>query len=246
MAGARTPPPRLRVEPRLKQGPASSPRPQPLATKPNTTKSAMKVTWARQSDRFFPNLPKPRLPRFNLGRNFNFNFNLGFDLSGFSMSDRAVITAGVMMAVASASFATYMVSTDHSHPQFNGVDHLMIFAQQGHSATEPLIARVPGSPDNDDQGIDYAPTGAIPGGSDAPPEPLYKLPSVNAPEEVILKDFTLRGVSGNVAMVDGPDGLYRLQTGSALPGGGEVLAIEWRRGTFVVVTTRGIIEEAQP
>ena len=149
------------------------------------------------------------------------------------------------MAVASASFATYMVTTDHSHPQFNGVDHLMIFAQQGRSPTEPLIARVPGAPDNN-QGIDYTPTGAIPGGSDAPPTPLYKLPSVNAPEEVIIKDFTLRGVSGNVAMVEGPDGLYRLETGSTLPGGGEVLAIEWRKGTFVVVTTRGIIEEAQP
>ena len=125
----------------------------------------MKVTRAGQSDRFFPNVPRPRLPRLNLGRNFHLNFNL----SGFSMSDRAVISAGVMMAVASASFATYMVATDHSHPQFNGVDHLMIFAQQGRSPTEPLIARVPGAPDNDDQGIDYTPTGAIPGGSHAPP-----------------------------------------------------------------------------
>ncbi len=241
MAGAKTSPPRLRVEPRLKQGAASSPRTQPLNTKLNT-KLTMNVTRAGQADRFFPSVPRPRLPRFNLGRGFNFNF----DLSGFSVSDRAVITGGVMMAVASASFATYMVSTDHSNPQFNGVDHLMIFAQQGRSPTEPLIARVPGAPDSDDQGIDYSPTGAIPGGSDAPPTPLYKLPSVNAPEEVILKDFTLRGVSGNVAMVDGPDGLYRLETGSALPGGGEVLAIEWRKGTFVVVTTRGIIEEAQP
>ncbi len=236
MAGAKRSPPRLRVEPRLKQGAASSPRTQPLNTKLNTN-----MTRAGQADRFFPNVPRPRL---NLGRNFNFHLN--FNLSSFSMSDRAVISAGVMMAVASATFATYMVSTDHSHPQFNGVDHLMIFAQEGRSSTEPLIARVPGAPDSDDQGIDYTPTGAIPGGSDAPPAPLYKLPSVNAPEEVILKDFTLRGVSGNVAMVDGPDGLYRLETGSALPGGGEVLAIEWRRGTFVVVTTRGIIEEAQP
>lgn len=238
MAGAKTSPPRLRVEPRLKQAAASSPKTQPGQAQSLKTKLTMKETRAGQADRFFPNAPRPRL---NLARNFKFNFSL----AGFSMSDRAVISAGVMMAVASASFATYMVSTDHSHPYFNGVDHLMIFAQQGRSPTQPLIARVPGAPDND-QGIDYTPTGAIPGGSDAPPNPLYQLPSVNATEEVIMKDFTLRGVSGNVAMVEGPDGLYRLETGSTLPGGGEVLAIEWRKGTFVVVTTRGIIEEAQP
>ncbi|HEY1736768.1 MAG TPA: hypothetical protein VGG12_08980 [Methylovirgula sp.] len=214
----------------------------------------MKMARLAQSDRFFPTAPRPP---FNLSRyldfgrrlNLNFNFNLrSFDLNSFSVSDRAIVTAGIMMAVSSASFATYMVSSDRSHPQFNGADHLMIFAQQGQSATEPIIARVPGAPDtgDDDQGIDYAPTGAIPGSSDNPPGPLYKLPSVNAPEEIVLKDFILRGVSGNVAMVDGPNGLIRLETGSNLPGGGQVLSIEWRKGTFVVTTTRGIIEEAQP
>ncbi len=63
-----------------------------------------------------------------------------------------------------------------------------------------------------------------------PPQPLYTLPSINAPKEEVVKDFTLRGVSGNVAMVEGPDGLYRLETGETLPGGGRVVAIEWRQG----------------
>lgn len=185
-----------------------------------------------RADRFFPQQPQRPLQKLSL--------------SNFSIGDRAVISAGVMMAVASASFATFMVASDHSRPRFNGTEHLMIFAQQGHSSTQPLMARVPGAPDPSDQGIDYTATGAIPGGSDEPPEPHYVLPSINAPEEVVIKDFTLRGVSGNVAMVDGPNGLYRLETGSALPGGGRVLSIEWRKGRFVVVTTRGVIQEAQP
>lgn len=210
--------PRLRAKPRQDQ-PAG----------PSLRIQRLRMTHA---DRFFPRHVQKPLQRLNF--------------AGFSSGDRAVITAGIMMAVASASFATYMVATDNSHPRFNGADHLMIFAQQGHGLNQPLIARVPGAPDDNDQGIDYTATGAIPGGSDEPQGPRYVLPSINAPEEIILKDFTLRGVSGNIAIVDGPNGLYRLETGSALPGGGQVLSIEWRKGTFVVVTSRGIIQEAQP
>lgn len=210
--------PRLRAKPRQDQ-PAT----------PSLRIQRLRMT---RADRFFPQQAQKPLHWLNL--------------SSFSSGDRAVISAGIMMAVASASFATYMVASDHSHPRFNGADHLMIFAQPGHGLDQPLIARVPGAPDDGDRGIDYTATGAIPGGSDDSQGPRYVLPSINAPEEIILKDFTLRGVSGNIAIVDGPDGLYRLETGSALPGGGRVLSIEWRKGTFVVVTTRGIIQEAQP
>jgi hypothetical protein len=208
--------PRLRMKPRQEQQP------------PSLRIQRLRMT---RADRFFPQQAQRPLqwPSFR----------------SFSSGDRAVISVGIMMAVASASFATFMVVSDHSHPRFNGADHLMIFAQPGHGLDQPLVARVPGAPDDNDQGIDYTATGAIPG-SDEPQDPRYVLPSINAPKEIILKDFTLRGVSGNVAIVDGPDGLYRLETGTALPGGGRVLSIEWRQGTFVVVTTRGVIEEAQP
>ncbi|MGB8279262.1 MAG: hypothetical protein WCF20_15200 [Methylovirgula sp.] len=155
-----------------------------------------------------------------------------------------MITAGVLTAVASASFATYMVTTDHPHPMFGGVEHLMIFAQPSRSSSLPLIARGPATAD--DQGVDFAATGAIPEESKPPAPPPYTLPAVNSHQEEIVKDFTLRGVSGNVAVVEGADGIYRVEPGSMLPGGSRVLSIEWRQGKFVVVTTQGIIREALP
>jgi hypothetical protein len=163
-----------------------------------------------------------------------------------SLGDRFVILTGIAMAVSSASFATYMVTTDHSHPVFNGAEHLMLFAQPSRGSQHPLIARVPGGPAIlQDQGIDYTSTGSIPGHTNAPTVPRYKIPSVDAPQGAILSDFILRGVAGNVAMIETPNGMYRLEVGSELPGGGKILSIEWLGGRFVVVTTRGIIRESQ-
>jgi hypothetical protein len=119
----------------------------------------------------------------------------------------------------------------------------MIFAQPKRGLAQPLIARVGGPAD--DQGIDFGTTGTIPDNGKVAGPPSYTLPAVH-PEEEIISDFTLRGVSGDVAMVEDADGIYRVKIGSELPGGGRVLAIEWREGRFVVLTTRGIIREAQP
>lgn len=164
-----------------------------------------------------------------------------------SWGDSFVVLTGIAMAVSSASFATYMLSTDHSHPVFNGAEHLMLFAQPSRGSQHPLIARVPGGPAvAQDQGIDYTATGSIPGqAADKPTVPHYKMPSIDAPQGSILSDFTLRGVAGNVAMIETPDGMYRLEVGAELPGGGKILSIEWLGGRFVVVTTRGIIRESQ-
>lgn len=161
---------------------------------------------------------------------------------GLSAIDRAVVTAGVMAAIASASFATYMVAIPH-RPMFNGVEHLMIFAQPNRGSMQPLIARVPKPAD--DQGIDFTATGTIPNEGKAPASPDYTLPAIHSAERV-LSEFTLRGVNGNSAMVENADGVYRVEIGSLLPGGGRVVAIEWRQGRFVVLTTRGVIREARP
>ncbi len=162
----------------------------------------------------------------------------------FSAVDRFVVAAGVLTAVASASFATYMVSTDHPHQMFGGIEHLMIFAQPSSGNPHALIARVPKAPD--DQGIDFTATGSIPGKPEAHARPVYILPALNARVEPVIKGFALRGVSGNVAMVESVDGIYRVEPGSVLPGAGRVLSIQWRKGKFVVVTTEGIIAEQQP
>jgi hypothetical protein len=163
---------------------------------------------------------------------------------GFSAVDRAVVAVGILTAVASASFATYMATTDHQHPVFGGVEHLMIFARPNRGPNRPLIARIPAP--GDDQGIDFRATGTIPGEAKEAVAPNYTLPGTGSRVEEILAEFTLQGVSGNVAMIENANGIYRVETGSALPGGGRVLGVEWRQGRFVVVTTRGIIREAQP
>lgn len=163
--------------------------------------------------------------------------------SRFSAIDGAVVTAGVLAAIASASFAIYMAAARDRPPVFNGIDHLMIFAQPNRGVAQPLLARVSKAPD--DQGIDFTATGTIPneGKTAAPPD--HTLPAIHSAERV-LPEFTLRGVSGNVAVVEDANDIYRVEIGSPLPGGGRVLAIEWRQGRFVVVTTRGVIREAQP
>jgi hypothetical protein len=158
-----------------------------------------------------------------------------------SSVDRAIITAGVFAAVASASFATYMVSTNHSHPTFNGIEHLMLFAQRNSGVFRAVAAGAPAI--SADQGIDFTATGAIPGNSAASGDGAAALMQRDGP---IIKGFTLRGVTGNVAMVESSGGIYRVELGATLPGAGRVLAIQWRQGKFVVVTTQGIIGEEQP
>jgi hypothetical protein len=162
-------------------------------------------------------------------------------LNIFSGADRAIITAGIFTAVASAGFASYMVSTDHSHPVFNGIEHLTIFARPSGGIDRPIEARM--QRPSDDQGVDFTATGTIPGeaASSAPPD--YVLPALGARDGPVIKGFTLRGVSGNVAMVETAQGIYRVEPGTTLPGAGRVLSVQWRQGKFVVVTTLGVIVE---
>ena len=288
----------LRAEEMIDRAGRDAARPQVRAggLKPGSTSSARvpRPTSLRQG------LPAQRAPQANL-----------VHLRALSNVDLAIVTAGVFTAVASASFATYMVSTNHPHPVFNGIEHLMLFARPNHGLPLPVIARVPQT--SDDQGIDFTATGTIPGSPGLPATPAYTLPAVNdsdgphpgskesehrmlsaqpnrgsplpviarapqtsddqgidftatgtipgsagplatpayAPPALrerdgpIIKGFTLRGVSGNVAMVEGADAIYRIEPGATLPGAGRVLAIQWRKGKFVVVTTLGIIAEEQ-
>jgi hypothetical protein len=153
-----------------------------------------------------------------------------------SVIDKALVSTGVLTAVISASFATYMVSSDHPHPMFGGVEHLMIFAQPSRDYPGAAIARATspiGQP-----GIDYTVTGTIPAKPSASSEtPLSGLP------EPILSTYVLHEVRDGVAIVAGGDDVYRIERGSILPGVGRVLAIEQRGGKWVVVTSQGLITD---
>lgn len=206
-----------------------------VVTRPQTRRARPGAAAQMRENR--ANIPRPTAPPRPAAQPARLHL-----LSGI---DRAIITAGIFTAVASAGFATYMVSTDHSHPMFNGIDHLMIFARPSRGIDNPTIARMAQAPN--DQGIDFTATGTIPGESrSAEGQAAYTLPALSERDGPIIKGYTLRGVSGNVAMVENADGIYRVEPGTTLPGAGQVLAVQWRKGRFVVVTTLGIIAEEQP
>jgi hypothetical protein len=73
--------------------------------------------------------------------------------AALSVIDKALVSTGVLTAVVSASFATYMVSTDHPHPTFGGIEHLMIFAQPSLGYPRAAIATVEGTRLSDRESI---------------------------------------------------------------------------------------------
>ncbi|HLH10394.1 MAG TPA: hypothetical protein VKV77_00785 [Methylovirgula sp.] len=147
---------------------------------------------------------------------------------GIPFVDKVIVSGGICAAVVSASFATYMVSTDHPHPMFGGIEHLMIFAEPNNYGRRPA---------SEQADIDYTATGAIPA-----------KPSVQASDlpEPIIGTYVLREAQDGAAIVVAGDDVYRIRRGSLLPGVGEVLAIEKRRDKWVVVTPRGLITDGSP
>ena len=137
---------------------------------------------------------------------------------------------GCVAAVVCASFAVYM--TAHPSPTFNGIEHLMIFAQPNYREP-PAIAEA--DPPADRKGIDYSATGTI-------RVPGADMPPLIGRVEPIVRAYTLHYVHEGEALIVGKDdAVYRVALGSIVPGVGRVLAIEERHGQWVVVTQQGLI-----
>ncbi len=149
-----------------------------------------------------------------------------------SLADGALAGTGTAAAIACAGFAIYMSA--HPRPTFNGLEHLMIFAQPNYR-DDPTIAAADASADRG--AIDYSATGTIQpdaGQADALAQARFKEP--------ILTAYVLHYVHDGEALIVGKDdAVYRVVLGSIVPGGGRVLAIEERHGQWVVVTTKGLI-----
>ena len=147
-----------------------------------------------------------------------------------TLADGVLGGTGCVAAVVCASFAVYMAA--HPNPTFNGIEHLMIFAQPNYQA-EPAVADA--EPPEDRKGIDYSATGTIRvPGADMPPM-LGRI-------EPIVRAYALHYVHDGEALIVGKDdAVYRVALGSIVPGVGRVLAIEERHGQWVVVTPRGLI-----
>lgn len=145
-----------------------------------------------------------------------------------SVTDGVLGGVGACAAVICASFAIYMSA--HPQPRFNGLEHLMIFAQPNYQEPAPVAEAIPPA---DRKGIDYIATGAIRAAS--PP------PSVDFPVPVV-SDYRLHYVQDGEALVVGKDeAVYRVGLGTMVPGVGRVISIERRGDQWVVVTPRGLI-----
>lgn len=153
-------------------------------------------------------------------------------LSQTSLADGALAGTGTAAAIACAGFAIYMSA--HPRPEFNGLEHLMIFAQPSYRENPPVAQA---DTLEDHPAIDYSATGTIhpdTGRLDAPAQARFSEPIISA--------YVLHYVQDGEALIVGKDdAVYRVMIGTQVPGGGRVLAIEERHGQWVVVTTRGLI-----
>ena len=183
-----------------------------------------------------PRVPSWALPAIALKAIFA-KFNI------VSTVDKAIVSAGIGTAAVSASFAAFMLTTDHSRPNFNGIEHLMLFAQPLHGQPSPLVAK--DQTTRPSPGVDYSATGVIPrrgqGASDA-----RDTPKANVPEtEPVIKGYVLEQADLGVAIVQRHNSSFRIRPGAYLPGAGRIIAIEQRGDKWVVVTTQGVIESVR-
>lgn len=146
-----------------------------------------------------------------------------------SIGDGMLGGTGCVAAVACAGFAVYM--TAHPQPKFNGIEHLMIFAQPNYKDSSTFAAATAAR----SKDIDYSTTGTIRKDS----APLPKTADVTEP---VVASYTLHYVhDGDALIVGKDDSVYRVSIGSYVPGLGRVTAIEERHGQWAVLTPRGLI-----
>jgi hypothetical protein len=159
---------------------------------------------------------------------------------------------GLTAAVASSTFAFYMISHSEPTPSLFGTDHVVAFAKVTHSDGETGMAELVTAPhfSPDSQNIDLT-TGSIPLKSVeqdiAPTTPVRSPDSTRSnPIELRFDDYVLRQVFHDRVMVSNGNHAYWIRPGSVLPGAGRVLSIERRGQKWTVITARGIIEGAHP
>lgn len=148
--------------------------------------------------------------------------------------ERGVLGAFVLLALTASGFAAYAI-TGGSRPyavQALLPAEIRTFAWQRETAAER--ASIPPID------LDPTTTGAIPERRSA------SAPASDAPEQAADSAYTLRRVSGSVAVLARAGGAERsVTTGSDLPGAGRVLAIRNTGAGWVVITTETIIGPAR-
>jgi hypothetical protein len=106
-------------------------------------------------------------------------------------------------------------------------------------AVDPVVTgSIPPAPKRGVRRIDID---NIPVADPPPPTPG----STTAPTPT-LKDYHLRDVYQDMALIEGPHGLTLVKRGAKLQGAGMVTAIEKRDSKWVIATSEGIIAEDEP
>jgi hypothetical protein len=105
-------------------------------------------------------------------------------------------------------------------------------AARAEKSDSMTTASIPGS--SEPQSVEIAPTAQPLAMASA--EPQKKQPQV-------LSDWAVRDVYDGIALVEGPEGAIEVMPGDTIPGAGTVKSIERRSGGWIVLTSRGLVED---
>lgn len=138
---------------------------------------------------------------------------------------------GVSAAVASAGFAVYMAAFGPAlEPATRAAPLMTVAGPPSHEAR----TLAPPEPDAAVAGIDFDPTGSIPG--------IEAAADQDHPDpRAILSDFAVRDAFDGTALVEAHGTLQVVQKGTVLAGVGTVTGVSKRGGAWSVSTTGGTI-----
>ena len=164
----------------------------------------------------------------------------------FFTSERGLGLAGLALAVASGSFAGYMISDRDRQPQFSGAEYLTVFAKLTPSGQGSPTAAQGRRRDLDATEPDDLATASIAPNAGSGMNDRADMPTGSVPGAMLsMRGYVLRSVARGAALIESPDGLREVRPGAILPNAGLVTAIEQRGGRWVVVTSQGLIIEAR-
>lgn len=141
-------------------------------------------------------------------------------------------------AIASAIFASEMISHSDEAPGITISENFKLFARPSTTRREPFMKFVPPAAEVASAPIevDTTPIGSI---SPAPTRP--QKPSTPPPQAKELGEFSIRGAFDGKILVQGPSGFELVGPGDKLTDAGPVLAVKYDRGRWIVITEAGSI-----
>jgi hypothetical protein len=145
--------------------------------------------------------------------------------------ERAVFGLVAGLALASGAFAAWTIA---GGPRPYDVRAIVPFTAGPMAWKQGVSPEAPPAPAD----LDPLVTGSLP---DGPPRAATPDAPNRPPVEPAGRGYTLRGVAGGVALIEGPGGLREASPGTVLPGAGRVLSILPAGAGWIVVTSETII-----